>query len=143
MTYDFSKIAFQPFPGVAGLKAFIFDVDEERQILDAVFQFPANENVALHRHVSQTNMLILDGELIIFNEDGSQREARKAGQYFVGSRDDVHLEGGGPNGAIVFYSVRGHGDPNIIEVLGPDEQVLGTLSFSDALLIQASQTGSV
>lgn len=121
---------------MAGLDVCVLDIDFERQIADAVFRFPANDTVALHRHVSQTNMLILDGELIIYEDDGSVRERRTAGQYFPGKRDDVHTEGGGPDGAIVLYSVRGHGDPNVIELLDDQGNVLGALSFEDVAALK-------
>ena len=39
---------------------------------------------------------------------------------------------GGPDGAVVFYSVRGHGNPSIIELLDKDYTVIGSLSFEDA-----------
>lgn len=122
---------FKPFPSVEGLEVCVFDVDMDRQIADAAFRFPANKTVALHRHVSQTNMLILHGELIIYEDDGSVRDRRMAGQYFVGRPDDVHTEGGGKDGAIVLYSVRGHGDPRVIELLGEDGEVIGALTFAD------------
>lgn len=127
----FSNINFQPFPGVEGLEVCVLDIDKDRQIIDAVFRFPANETVALHRHVSQTNMLILSGELLIYEDDGSVRDRRKTGQYFTGVKNDVHTEGGGPDGAIVFYSVRGHGAPEVIELLAEDYSVLGALTFDD------------
>jgi len=136
---DFSDIKFQPFPGVAGLDVCVLDIDQERQIVDAVFRFPVNDTVALHRHVSQTNMLILEGELIIYEDDGSVRDRRKAGQYFTGTRDDVHTEGGGPDGAIVLYSVRGHGDPRVIELLSDKRDVIGALTFDDVSGLMAAQ----
>lgn len=136
MSADFSDIPFLPFPGVKGLEVHVFDVDEPRQIVDAVFRFPANDTVALHRHVSQTNMLILAGELIIYEDDGSVRERRSAGHYFAGGRDDVHTEGGGADGAVVLYSVRGHGDPRVIELLDEDRNVLGALTFDDVRALE-------
>ncbi len=132
MQTDISNIDFKPFPGVAGLEVCVFDIDAQRQIVDAVFRFPANQKVALHRHVSQTNMLILSGELIMYEDDGSVRSRRQAGQYFTGAKNDAHLEGGGPEGAVVFYSVRGHGDPAMIELLDKDYNVIGELTFADA-----------
>ena len=131
-----ANITFKPFPGVKGLEVCVFDVDLENQIVDALFRFPANDTVALHRHVSQTNMLILQGELIIYEDDGSVRDRRAAGQYFTGKRDDVHTEGGGPDGAVVLYSVRGHGDPNVIELLGETTNVVGALTFADVAALK-------
>jgi len=135
----FDTIQFQPMPGIDGLDVHIFDIDLERQIVDAVFRFAPEKHVARHRHVSQTNMLILDGELLIYEPDGSVRDRRRAGRYYRGTRDDAHVEGGGPNGAIVLYSVRGHGDETIIEILGDRDAVIGSLSFADVLALQAGQ----
>lgn len=137
---DLSNIQFYPFPGVDGLEVYIFDFDEERQIIDAVFRFPVNEKVAPHRHVSQTNMLILGGELIIYEDDGSVRDRRKSGQYFTGIKGDVHLEGGGPQGAVVLYSVRGHGAPEVIELLDGEQNIMGALTFDDVAGLLAAQS---
>lgn len=135
MNTDYSNIEFKPFPGVEGLDVCVFDVDLDRQIIEAAFRFPVNDTVALHRHVSQTNMLILAGELIIYEDDGSIRDRRTAGHYYTGKTNDVHVEGGGPNGAIVFYSVRGHGDPRVIDLLDENHDVLGSLTFEDVVAL--------
>ena len=136
---DFNQIAFNPMPGIDGLDVFIFDVDMDRQIVDAVFRFPPDQLVANHRHVSQTNMLILEGELVIYEPDGSVRDRRKAGKYYRGTRDDTHTEGGGSQGAIVLYSVRGHGDEKIIDILGEGDAVIGSLTFQDVAALHAAQ----
>ena len=136
---NLDSITFQPMPGIEGLEVCVYDVDMERQIADAVFRFPPNTPVALHRHVTQTNMLILEGELRIYEDDGSVRDCRTAGKYYRGKRDDAHTEGAGPDGAIVLYSVRGHGAAEIIEILGDEGQVLGALTFDDVLALQAAQ----
>ena len=133
-------LTFYPMPGVEGLEVHVLDYDKPRQIVDAVFRFPANQTVARHRHVSQTNMFILSGDLIMYEADGSVREARPAGRYYAGTRDDSHTEGGGPDGATVFYSVRGHGSETIIEILNDDDVVLGALTFEDIASLQARQT---
>ncbi|NNC37862.1 MAG: hypothetical protein EX271_03025 [Acidimicrobiales bacterium] len=133
-------IKFGPMPAIEGLEVRVLDVDLDRQIADAVFRFPPNQLVAMHRHVSQTNMMILDGELQIFEEDGSIRDRRTAGKYYRGTRDDAHTEGGGPDGAIVLYSVRGHGVAEIIEILDDKGDVLGALTFNDVAAIEAAQS---
>ena len=133
------NIAFQPMPGIEGLEVFIFDIDLERQIADAVFRFGPDVIVANHRHVSQTNMLILEGELRMFESDGSIRERRTAGQYYRGTQDDAHREGGGPEGATVLYSVRGHGAKEVIEILDDDGGTLSALTFADLINMQSQQ----
>lgn len=133
-------LTFYPMPGVEGLEVHVLDYDKPRQIVDAVFRFPAGQIVARHRHVSQTNMFILSGELIMYEADGTVLETRPTGRYYTGTRDDSHVEGGGPNGATVLYSVRGHGSETIIEILGDTNVVLGTLTFDDVAGLQAQQT---
>ena len=70
-----------------------------------VFKRP-NKTVTMHNHLAQTNMLIMQGELRMYEPDGSIREVRPAGHYYRGRTDDAHSEGGGPDGAVVFYSMR-------------------------------------
>jgi myosin-crossreactive antigen len=133
------QISFFPLPGIEGLDIHVFDIDLERQIADAAVRFAPDKNVASHCHVSQTNMLILSGELVIYEDDGSERDRRTAGKYYRGKRNDTHKEGGGPDGAIVLYSVRGHGDIKIIEILDEKGSPIGALTFDDLVKIQALQ----
>lgn len=59
-----------------------------------------------------------------------------------GRRNDVHSEGGGPQGAIVFYSVRGHGSEEMFEIMDDDQNVVATLGMSDLREAWAAQQGS-
>ena len=53
-----------------------------------------------------------------------------------GRRDDVHTEGGGDEGAIVMYSIRGHGDDDLIEMMDAEQQVQSVVGWQ-ALLADA------
>ena len=53
-------------------------------------------------------------------------------------RDDVHTEGGGAHGAVVHYSVRGHGGNDVIELLEPSGQVIGALTFEDVIALKSA-----
>ncbi len=121
--FDDRDIDWQSFAGIENLELTLCDVDEERQIVDLLVRFAPNRTVTMYNHLAQTNMLIFQGELRMYEGDGSVREIRTAGRYYRGRRDDAHSEGGGAEGAIVFYSMRGHGDENVLEIL--DNRDLG------------------
>ena len=70
------------------------------------------------------------------------REARPAGHYYRGRRDDAHSEGGGPDGAVVFYSVRGHGAEDVLDVMDDDGKVTATIGMADLRAAWAAQTSS-
>jgi quercetin dioxygenase-like cupin family protein len=128
--YD-SEIDWQPFAGIENLELTLCDLDEERQILDLMVRFAPEKTVTMHNHLAQTNMFIIQGELRMYEPDGSVREVRSAGHYYRGRRNDVHSEGGGADGAIVFYSVRGHGAEEMFEIMDDDQNVVATLGMSD------------
>ncbi|MFT4584395.1 MAG: 2,4'-dihydroxyacetophenone dioxygenase [Gammaproteobacteria bacterium] len=129
--FDDSKITWHPFAGIDNLEFSLYDLDVERQVIDLIVKFEPNKIVALHNHLAQTNMMVIQGELRMYETDGALKEVRPAGSYTRGKRDDVHSEGGGADGAIVFYSVRGHGDENMFEIMDGDAQVLATLTMAD------------
>ena len=128
--YD-HEITWLPFAGIENLELTIFDVDEERKVVDLMVRFAPSVKIAMHNHLAQTNMLIIQGELRIYETDGSVREARTAGRYYRGRTDDVHVEGGGPEGAVVFYSMRCDSGPNVLEVMDDEAKVLATLTMDD------------
>ena len=129
--FDDSKITWHPFVGIDNLEFNLYDLDVERQVIDLIVKFEPNKIVALHNHLAQTNMMVIQGELRMYETDGTLKEVRPAGSYTRGKRDDVHSEGGGADGAIVFYSVRGHGDENMFEIMDSDAKVLATLTMAD------------
>jgi 2,4'-dihydroxyacetophenone dioxygenase len=129
--FDDSRITWQPFTGIDDLEFTLCDLDEERQVIDLLVKFEPDKIVALHNHLAQTNMLVIQGELRMYETDGTLKEVRPAGTYTRGRRDDCHSEGGGAEGAIVFYSVRGHGDENMFEIMDDNATILATLGMAD------------
>ena len=128
--YD-HEINWQPFAGIENLELTICDIDEDRQIIDLIVRFAPDKVIATHNHLAQTNMFIIQGELRMYETDGSVREIRPAGRYYRGRRDDIHSEGGGPDGAVVLYSVRGHGAEEVFEILDNEQNVVATLYMDD------------
>jgi 2,4'-dihydroxyacetophenone dioxygenase len=132
-SFDDSQIAWQPFAGLQHLELALLEVDEAREIVDLIVRFEPNEKVAIHNHIAQTNMFIIQGELRMYETDGSVREVRPAGRYYRGKRDDCHSEGGGPEGAIVFYSVRGHGATELFDIMDDNNNVEATIGMADVV----------
>ena len=117
--YD-HEIDWQPFAGIENLELTLCDLDEERHVVDLIVRFAPNKIVTMHNHLAQTNMLILQGELRMYEPDGSIREARPAGRYYRGRTDDAHSEGGGPDGASV-----------VLEIMDGAANVQATLAMDD------------
>lgn len=139
--FDDSMIQWQPFAGLEHLEFSLCDLDEERQVIDLIVKFEPGKVVAMHNHIAQTNMFVIQGELRMYETDGSLKEIRPAGKYCRGRRDDCHSEGGGADGAIVFYSVRGHGDNELLEIMDDDMNVLAKIGMDDLRAVWAAQQG--
>lgn len=137
--FDGRPIDWQPFAGIANLELTLCDLDEERQVCDLLVRFAPNKTVTMHNHLAQTNMLIIQGELRMYETDGSIREIRPAGRYYRGRRNDAHSEGGGPDGAVVFYSLRGHGAEEVLEIMNDAQTVVATLGMTDLRAAWAAQ----
>lgn len=139
--YD-HEITWLPFAGMENLELSLFDLDEERGVVDLIVRFAPNETVTMHNHLAQTNMMIIQGELRMYEPDGSIREARTAGRYYRGTTGDTHSEGGGPEGAVVFYSMRCDDNPEVVEVMDDDGNVQATLTMDDVRAAWAAQLAS-
>ena len=136
--YD-HEIRWLPFAGIENLELSLCDIDEERKVVDLVVRFAPDQTVTMHNHLAQTNMFIIQGELRMYETDGTLKEIRPAGRYYRGRRDDIHSEGGGPDGAVVFYSVRGHGAEQMFEIMDDDQNVLLEVGMADIKEMWAAQ----
>lgn len=136
--YD-HEIQWQPFAGIENLELSLCDVDEERKVVDLLVRFAPNQTVTMHNHLARTNMFIIQGELRIYEPDGSVREVRPAGRYYPGKTNDAHSEGGGADGAVVFYSMRADERDEVLQVLADDESVIATITMNDVRDTWAAQ----
>ena len=128
--FDDQNIQWRELEGFKHLMVSIFFIDEARNRVDLLIKFDPNEKVLLHRHLADTNTFVVEGDHVIYEPDGSVREARPVGQYTFGTGRDAHDEGGGPNGCVLYYSVRGESDA-LFEMLDADLNVTATLHTAD------------
>jgi hypothetical protein len=128
--FDDRHIQWRELAGFKHMLVTIFFVDEGRNRVDLLIKFDPNEKVLLHRHLADTNTFVVEGEHVIYEPDGQVREVRPVGRYTFGTGRDAHDEGGGPNGCILYYSVRGETDA-LFDMLDADLNVVATLHTGD------------
>ena len=128
--FDDQNIQWGELEGFKHMMVSIFFIDEARNRVDLLIKFDPNEKVLLHRHLADTNTFVVEGDHVIYEPDGSVREVRPVGQYTFGTGRDAHDEGGGPNGCVLYYSVRGESDA-LFDMLDADLNVTATLHTAD------------
>lgn len=91
----------------------LLDVNVGARTADMIVKFEPGARCMFHRHVAPATSLVLEGELRIVDqtETGEKlRTIKPAGTFTSGVEDDMHVEGGGENGVIVYFSMRGSSD---------------------------------
>ena len=139
--FDDQNIQWRELEGFSHMMVSIFFIDEARNRVDLLIKFDPNEKVLLHRHLADTNTFVVEGDHVIYEPDGSVREVRPVGQYTFGTGRDCHDEGGGPNGCVLYYSVRGESNA-LFEMLDADLNVTATLHTADFKAVWDAQQQS-
>ena len=100
-------VAWRPFPGFDGLYYWVLSVDRTTDVVDMLMKFDPLAKCVPHRHVGPTRTLVIEGEHILFEpDDESVATSRKiAGQLGTNDGDEQHIEGGGPNGAVILLTM--------------------------------------
>jgi hypothetical protein len=129
--FDDSNIDWHPFGDFKGFVASILHVDEEKRIAEFIIKFDPNTKAILHRHLAPTYTFVIAGDHVIYEPDGSVREVRPVGRFTASGVDgDIHDEGGGPDGCILLYSVRG-ATPALFEMMDKEFNVTATQMVGD------------
>ena len=121
--FDDRTISWTPFNGFKGLHYAIQSVDPELNRVDMLMRFEPNTNCVPHTHVGVTKTLVLEGEHRIYRPDGGgglgEPDIRPAGTFSENRGDETHVEGGGPEGAIILLSMQAV-DGNVYDILRED-----------------------
>ena len=128
--FDDRNVRWGKLGDFEGLVVSILFVDEDRHSVDFAVKFAPNTQVMLHRHLAWTHSFVIEGDHVIYEMDGSVREIRPVGHYSAGPGGDAHNEGGGPDGAVLFYSVRGTGSA-LFDMLDDDENIVAKVHVQD------------
>lgn len=110
----------------------ILGTSPETSTVDFIGRWAPNSYCHFHRHVGDTTSLILAGEHhTVETVDGEEvHKIRLAGDYSHKPGGEAHMEYGGPNGSLVFFSMRAV-DGMIFDVLGDGERILNRVSFGE------------
>ena len=131
--FDDRNIAWRPFPGFEGLWYFVLDVDSGREQVDMLMRFAPRVKCVPHRHVGPTRTLVIDGEHRMYAADASDDailDRRPAGTFSRNDGDETHIEGGGPDGAVILLSMTAV-DGVVYEILNEDLDLDRIISLDD------------
>jgi hypothetical protein len=113
----------------------VLGYDREAGTLDMLVRFDdCGGHCPAHRHVTTTSVLVLEGEQHL--EDmlpGGERahKIRREGEYHLTTGDAwPHMERGGPNGAVVFYSHHTT-DGRLYELVDEDGAVIHVVTLDE------------
>lgn len=140
MTVTFEDhIDWYTLEGFPHLAYHICAVDETKRIVDILFKFDANSQIALHRHKADYITLTLRGELRIYRPNGELKEIRPTGAYVSGTADgEPHREGGGDEDVIAFFSNR-NVENLVYEILDDNLNTVATLGMEEFKALHAAQ----
>jgi hypothetical protein len=142
--FDDRNIRWSKLGDLEHFVAAVLDIDVPQKVVDFIIKFEPNQRIILHRHLTLTNTLVIQGEHRLYEPNGALKEVRPVGSYTSSAPGETHREGGGDEECVVFYSVRGGGD-GLFELLDDSLNVIATLSrqdFIDALEEQKRQTSN-
>lgn len=116
--------------------AALLSVREDGHI-DLLYKWEPNCYCHFHRHSAQTTSTVLEGELHVIDVDpetGEElgRRVRGPGDYAHKAPGDVHMECGGPEGALVLFNLYAP-DGKLAETLARDGSVISTSELAPIL----------
>lgn len=128
-----------------GDESFDYNIDYEAALLkicddgrvDILYRWAPNSYCHFHRHTAETTSLVLAGELhvetiAVDTGETVETKIRHAGDYAHKEPGDVHMERGGPDGALVLFSLKAM-DDSLAQSLTKDGAVIADSLFSDIL----------
>ena len=76
-----------------------------------LFRFEPNQKCFFHRHYHPTSTLVVSGEQHIYEKNlanglESLLKIRKAGEFGLSEGVETHIEGGGPEGGIIYQNIQ-------------------------------------
>ena len=136
--FDMNQLDWIAFKGSP---AFDYPIDYKGALLshrpdghvDMLYYWEPDSYCHFHRHVAETTSTVLSGELYVEDYvDGKKvgERVRGPGDYAHKEPGDVHMERGGPEGALVLFNLFAV-DGKLVEQLDDEGNVIGSISFDD------------
>lgn len=129
--FDTSDVEWKNFV-TEGVYFKVLNVNVAARTVDLLAKFEPGKQCLYHRHVAQTISLVLEGELHIVEKtaEGDILKVKPAGTFSSGAVDEIHIEGGGPEGVIVYFSMRGSSE-RIYDLLNEDLTLMQSITVHD------------
>ena len=111
--------------------------------VDLLYRWAPNSYCHFHRHTAHTSSMVLEGELHVIDIDLETGEelatrVRSTGDYASKEPGDVHMERGGPEGALVLFNLFAP-DGLLAHTLDDDGQVISESTLDQILRGKASR----
>ncbi|MGR8919167.1 MAG: cupin domain-containing protein [Gammaproteobacteria bacterium] len=128
--FDPASITWQTMGRYPGVGYHLLNVDVEHRVIDMLFRFDPNVKCFYHRHHQPSSTLVIQGEQHIWEPEdpspGTDRRdgphahrVRRAGERGATNEVETHIEGGGPDGCVIYMNVRAR-DDLIYSILNDD-----------------------
>jgi hypothetical protein len=139
--FDDRNIKWQALGDYTGFVISVLHVDEAANSADFIVKFEPDTCSILHRHLADTHTFVIEGDHVIYEMDGEMRESRPVGRYTATrAGEDRHMEGGGPDGCVLLYSVRGTTEA-LFDLLDQGGASVGTMVTGDLRAVFDMQEG--
>ncbi len=90
--FDDSILTWHKLDWLEHVWYYVYDVDRQNGIVDALFKFAPNSKAMLHQHKTPYVTLVLQGELRFYRPNGALKEIRPTGSYVKGvANGEPHL----------------------------------------------------
>ena len=140
--FDDDQLSWKRFTGG---DEFDYPIDYSAALLNAredghvelLYRWAPNSYCHFHRHSAATTSIVLEGALHVIDVDidtGKEisRRVREAGDFAHKAPGDVHMECGGPDGALVLFSLYAP-DGLLAESLAKDGSLMSQSKMSHIL----------
>ncbi|MEQ8662948.1 MAG: hypothetical protein RLW62_19210 [Gammaproteobacteria bacterium] len=129
---------------VAGSRRFDYPIDywvavigvqPELGRIDFLSKWEPNSYCHYHRHLGAMTTLVLEGEQHVVETRATEtiHKVRRPGFCTRSEGGDVHMEYGGPDGAVVLFMCEADSNGRLFEVLDRDGSVLTTATIDSFL----------
>jgi hypothetical protein len=110
----------------------VLHIDEEEGRIDFLSRWEPESYCHYHRHIGETSLLVLEGEhhIVETKDHETVHKIREPGFSATNPGGDVHMEYGGPNGTLVYFSCTAVNGA-LFDVMDKDGTVLKTATVED------------
>ena len=133
LAFDPAAVNWQKMGSYTGFGYYLLNVDVENRVIDLLFNFEANQKCFYHRHHQPSSALVLHGEQHIWDPtvgDQHTHQVRPTGHFAIAQGSETHIEGGGPDGCIVYQNIRAK-DDLVYSILNDDLSTKIDVSIHD------------